>query len=260
MLSSAEQPKAEAAVQEPAFRSALLALVGPTDLALEVGPFVRPVLRGPNVRYFDVLDKASLVERAHVFGDPVDQAVDIDFISPTGDLSVVEGPFDVVFSSHCIEHQPDLVFHLAQVSSILRKGGSYLLVIPDKRYCFDHFIPESKFAAVAAAAAERRVRHTVESVIEHRAHTTHNDPARHWAGDHGAPTMAAEPGKVAAAVAEYEAAQGGYIDVHAWQFTPLSFSQIMRELYSRRMSALQVTRVHETPPGQFEFCAVLTKR
>ena len=72
--------------------------------------------------------------------------------------------------------------------------------------------------------------------------------------------MAAEPGKVAAAVAEYEAAQGGYIDVHAWQFTPLSFSQIMRELYSRRMSALQVTRVHETPPGQFEFCAVLTKR
>jgi SAM-dependent methyltransferase len=240
-------------------RTTLVSLVRPTDSVLEIGPFVRPVLRGPNVRYFDVLDKASLIQRAETYGDPTKGAVDIDFISPAGDLSVVEGSFDVIFSSHCIEHQPDLVSHLSQVSAKLQKGGRYLLVIPDKRYCFDHFIPESTIDAVLAAAAEQRTRHTVQSVIEHRAHTTHNDAARHWAGDHGAPVMASNPGRVAEAVAEYEAAQGAYVDVHAWQFTPQSFDSVISQLHSRKMSTLKVAQVHATPPGQFEFCAVLVK-
>jgi hypothetical protein len=64
---------------------------------------------------------------------------------------------------------------------------------------------------------------------------------------------------VAEAVAEYEAAQGGYVDVHAWQFTPRSFGSVIKQLHARKLSGLKIAQVYETPPGQFEFCAVLVK-
>ena len=35
---------------------------------LEIGPFFNPLLRGPNVRYFDVLPREKLVERATSIG------------------------------------------------------------------------------------------------------------------------------------------------------------------------------------------------
>lgn len=79
-----------------------------TDSVLEIGPAVRPSLAGPGVKYFDIEDRAGLIAKAVAHGYPTDHSVDIDFCSPTGDLSVVNEQFAAVFSSHCVEHQPDL--------------------------------------------------------------------------------------------------------------------------------------------------------
>lgn len=217
------------------------------------------MLRGPNIRYFDVLDKASMIELAAIYGDPVVQAVEIDFISPTGDLSVVTESFDVVFSSHCIEHQPDLVRHLQQIEKLLKPDGRYVVVVPDKRYCFDHFIPVSRLDEVLEAWREERKVHTRQKVIEHRAHITHNDAARHWAGDHGTPLYVSHPQKLVEAANEFESRQGKYIDVHGWQFTPETFSDLVARLVELKMSPLQVTDMFQTSPGSLEFSAVLKR-
>jgi SAM-dependent methyltransferase len=47
--------------------------------------------------------------------------------------------FQLIMSSHALEHQPDLVRHLQKVSRLLRKGGYYLAFVPNKRFCFDHY-------------------------------------------------------------------------------------------------------------------------
>ncbi len=70
----------------------------------------------------------------------------IHFVSPTGNLEIVNECFDVVLNSHCIEYQPNLITHLNHIESILNPGGYYFVLEPDKRYCFDHFIPESSLA------------------------------------------------------------------------------------------------------------------
>ena len=76
--------------------------------------------------------------------------------------------FDAVLSSHCIEHQPDLVHHLQQVQHKLKNdGGRYFILIPDKRYCFDKHIAPSTIAEVVQAHEEHRTVHTLRSVIEH---------------------------------------------------------------------------------------------
>lgn len=227
---------------------------------LEIGPFARPLVEGRNASYFDVLDRNALRERAKQVGMNPRNVPKIDFVSPVGDLDVVDGTFSAVVSSHVIEHQPDLVRHLNKVSRILEPGGHYYLLIPDKRYCFDHYLPETHTAQIFAAYDEKRRLHEMRSVIEHRALTTHNDCVRHWQGDHH--DHGYHEGRVArivAAVDEFRAHEGEYIDVHAWQFTPASFRAVMSELVTLGLSDLAPVRVYRTVAGRNEFTAILRK-
>ena len=124
---------------------------------LEIGPFLHPTVAGPHVKYFDILNSEGLRQRAEAIRLPdPPPPPHIDFVSPKGDLSVVAGKFDAVVSSHCLEHQPDLLKHFMDVARLLAPGGKYAMLIPDKRYCFDHFIALSTIAQVLQAYVEKR--------------------------------------------------------------------------------------------------------
>jgi SAM-dependent methyltransferase len=223
---------------------------------LEIGPFCNPLLRGPNVSYFDVLSQDELIARARLIGLDPSGVPYIEHVSPTSDLSIVNRHFDVVVSSHCIEHQPDLVGHLQDVGRLLSQGGAYFVLVPDKRYCFDHFIPESNLAEIMVAQHERRKVHTLRSLIEHRALITHNDSLRHWQGDHGVMFESVE-WRLQAALREFDDAKSGYIDVHAWYFTPDSASAILAALEEMRLNPMTVHRVYATRFGANEFWMIL---
>ena len=82
---------------------------------LEIGPFVTPLLRHEKMKYVDIMPKKGLVERAEKIGLCIDQAIDIDFVSNNGGLDMIEEKFQIVTSSHNLEHQPDLISHLKGV-------------------------------------------------------------------------------------------------------------------------------------------------
>jgi SAM-dependent methyltransferase len=226
--------------------------------ALEIGPFYNPVLTSPRTKYFDVLSQAELVARAKVIGIETPDVPVIDFISDVGDLSVVDQYFDAVLSSHCLEHQPDLIAHLNQVERILRRGGRYFLLVPDKRYCFDHFMPASTAAEVIEAHQQRARVHALRNVIRHRAFTCHNDGTRHWVGDHGT-YLENHAARLKGALAEYEAHRGGYIDVHAWFFTPDSMQELLTTLGALGLTSLAIERLYPTRKDSIEFWMVLRR-
>ena len=225
---------------------------------LEIGPFLAPICKGERVKYFDILDKAGLEKRGREIRFPGSEAPHIDFVEASGDLSCVDEKFDAVVSSHCVEHQPDLLEHFAQVERLLAPGGRYFLLIPDHRYCFDHFLRASTALDVVRAHNEKRRRHTLQAKIQHVALTTHNDAARHWAGDHADPLYPYSiRDRVAQAIREYEEAAGDYIDMHAWQFTPQSLASLLHELAIGDRVALRPVCIYPTPRGRSEFVAVL---
>lgn len=243
----------------PMLREHFLDLIDIALPTLEIGPFYRPVVRGSNVSYFDVLDQAGLEQRAEALGKQ-GQPPFIQYVSPTGDLSIVDRRFANVVSSHCIEHQPDLIRHLQSVGDILGKGGFYFLMVPDKRFCFDHFIPETTVADILCAHEEKRTVHSLASVVEHHSLTTHNDAGRHWKGDHADPDYQERiVPRARAAVDKYRNSNGRYLDVHAWQFTPSTFRSIISILTELGLSPLRALRVYETPKNRFEFTAILQK-
>ena len=249
---------AEGRIGSPvALRENLIELAGREPSILEIGPFVRPLLIGGNVSYFDVLDQQSLVKRAVEVEMVVEKSVPIDFVHPSGDLSIVDRKFAAIISSHAIEHQPNLVDHLRRVAQLLEPGGSYYLVVPDKRFCFDHHLAETSIADVIEAERLNRRTHSLTSVIEHRALITHNDCVAHWRGEHGPKRSPDTARRARAALDEFNEANGAYIDVHAWKFTPASFRAIIADLHDLGMIDLAPLFVAETPRYRNEFTALL---
>jgi SAM-dependent methyltransferase len=241
-----------------ATRNDFAAIVPPGAEVLEIGPSCAPLLRGPRTKYFDVLPRSALIELAEPLDIPSSEVPEIDYLSPIGDLGIVDRQFDFALSSHCIEHQPDLVSHLCNVERILRPGGCYFLLVPDKRYCFDHFLAESTLAEVLAAYDERRTRHSLKSLLEHRVLTTHNENERHWAADHGS-YMENFEYRTMSTLSEWHTSDGSYLDVHAWYFTPAGAKRIFSALATLEFTDLTVERVYPTRFGSNEFWMVLRK-
>lgn len=252
-------PRPRSSWSRQAGRAGFLAEIDGACDVLEIGPFARPALSGPRVRYADVMGAQGLRARAEEIGrDPVGVPM-IDYVTPNGDLSEISERFDVVFSAHCLEHQPDLIHHLRQVAALLRPGGTYRLILPDKRYCFDHFLPESLTSDVLQAHHERRRVHTLKSVIDHCSFTAHRSSLAHWLGWHGPRVRPDRARRIRHGIRRFRQADGAYLDVHAWQFTPWSFLRLIEDLAALEVIPLHLHAVWHTRFGRFEFMAVLKK-
>ncbi|MDR0234251.1 MAG: tetratricopeptide repeat protein [Zoogloeaceae bacterium] len=238
----------------------LLFRVPDTASVLEIGPFDRPLLRGENVRYFDILSSEGLKDRAKSVQDRVPENVPdvIHYVSSTGDLKIIPDRFDFVISSHMIEHSLDFVEHLQLASNLLHENGRYFCVVPDKRYCFDHYQNLTTIADVLDAHyCKLPGRHSLRSLLEHRALQTHNNPVLHWAGQSGDCTEN-QIQRIKAAIEEFRT-NPGYIDVHKWYFTPQVFVNIVRILNELELTELVCAELYETPRNALEFAAVLAR-
>lgn len=246
-------------LQPPIRRSDFLASIDNRGSVLELGPFDRPAMRGPNVAYFDVLDQEGLRQRAKQEGrDPAACPV-IDHVSDNGDLSTVPGTFDALFSSHVIEHQHDLVQHLVDAGRLLRPGGSYHVVVPDRRFCFDHFMPESSLQEVLDAADNGPARQVEQAIRHVHYDLTHNDSLRHWLGLHGRRGEGSSRSQAACDADIERYRSGTYRDIHAFRFSPAGFRDIIVALHDLGRSPLRLATVHDTRFAEPEFFAVLTK-
>lgn len=235
-------------------REDFLRLIPPNTDILEIGPFDSPCVTGERVDYLDLMSRVELEDRARELQRNPESVPEIRWIARDGRLDGVAERYDVVVSSHNIEHQTDLVDHFNQVSRILNPGGYYFLIIPDFRYCFDHFLSPSTIAGVLDANSEARRQHSLRSVIEHRVLTTHNDASRHWMGDHGQPTRS--PEALRQAMQEHANSPDG-VDVHAWQFTPISFVEIVDLLRGLELVRFKTVALYETLRNNFEFKVIL---
>jgi hypothetical protein len=145
-------------------------------------------------------------------------------------------------------------------------GGYYLALVPDKRYCFDHFVSESSIADVLDDFENQRHNsssHTLRSLIEHRAFMAHNSAQEHWKSgeqqNHG--SQYKDKSLLGAVMQEFREAKesGKYLDVHNYQFTPQGLAHIVDMLYEMRLTKLRVHRLYETVLDQFEFGIVMKK-
>jgi SAM-dependent methyltransferase len=236
-------------------RQSLLALLTVKRTLLEIGVFDRPSLdglaeQGCLVDYADWLSRDELIQRARTIeGRDGSRVPDIRWVLSEG-YGQIDVSYDAVVSHHCVEHQPDLVRHFLEVRSILREDGWYLFTVPDKRRCFDHFLPESTIVDLLEAYLLERKAPAFKSVLEHRCFVSldyRNSLDTYRRRDPGLIDQGLE------ALREFRAAD--YVDVHCWTFTPYSFWELFNQLVD--LEVLPRYRDFKVYPGADEFYVAL---
>ena len=245
----------------PANRNTFVTMLNGIGFAqtLEIGPGVYPQLFGDKVFYYDVRHGEHFRDYARSKGiTDISALPEIHYHADDGSLRGIDRTFDLVFSSHCIEHVYDLITHVNDVASILNDGGIYALIVPDKRYTFDYFRTESSLGDVLERHNNGTNRHSLKTFID-SLNRTHNEPMRHWNNDHGeAPAINAF--RIANAIKSYESLEGRDPSLHAWVFTDDSFHDMFTQLATTGIINLVPTRIYNPVKHSNSFCVVLEKR
>jgi SAM-dependent methyltransferase len=235
---------------------------------LEVGGGYNPrYVKGGDYTHVYHLDHGTTEQlRAKYAADPnvshcVDRIQAIDFVFAGKPIETLVPPdlkFDVIYGSHVLEHQVDLIGHFQSLEKLLGPGGRVIHVVPDLRTCFDALRYPTVTSDALVAHLHPAPTHRGKQVFDHYARTMDKN--------HGYLMCDADfddvvlgnplPAALVAMRASDDPAQG-YVDAHAWTFTPESFRLLMIELRLLGLTRLVPTWVSSTYGNQF--CAVLER-
>lgn len=244
-------------------RETIRSLFDANGCILEIGPSHQPVFAKSAGYNVEILDHASAEDlRLKYVGLDLnlDEIEQVDYISdgrPLHEVIPHRSRYDLIFSSHVIEHTTDFLGYLKSCELLLKTGGVIGLAVPDKRYTFDILQQVSTTGQVLQAHHLRQVRHSPSAVYDFMANFAHLDNMPSWSsGDSGSVTLMNESVTPAKALFDDATLPGSrYHDVHGWIFTPSSFRLIMHDL-----AALGLTQVRErrlVQPGVMEFFVVM---
>jgi hypothetical protein len=218
-----------------------------TDKILELGPGYNPLtpkVEGWHSYAIDHTDRDGLIAKWRDVPSVSASAIEpVDFVWTTGVLNDAipaehHGTFDVFVASHVLEHVPDLVGLLRSVEVLCRPDAKMIVVLPDKRVCFDFFRPLSTTGALLAAHWDGRSRHSAKTLWDFFAYTAMKGGNPAWTRADQSPLAFAY--SLNDAYANATKPHDEYVDVHAWTFVPASFSLIMLELAQLGLSDWQI--------------------
>lgn len=245
-----------------------------TDLkrgpGLEIAPLHRPIAckEDWDVSYVDIVSTDQLLE--HYANDeavPSADIVEVDFpltdtdgrIRSLAEVAHTHAPFDWVIASHVIEHVPDLVTWLADISTLLRDGGALVLAVPDMRYSFDAYRPQTTVGQMLQAHHQGDVVPSVRAVYDALHSASSITAVEAWAGRRsGLKNSRRHPHSQVMPLVE-RAKEGQYIDSHVWTFRPSTLIEQINELGQLGLCELVVEKVRNTRPNELEFYAVLRR-
>jgi SAM-dependent methyltransferase len=189
----------------------------------------------------------------------VDRIQHIDFVfdgAPIETLVPAALRFDVIYGSHVLEHQVDLIGHLQSLEKLLKPGGRVIEMIPDLRTCFDALRFPSVTSDALAAHLNPAPVHQGKQVFDYLSREIDINHGFRMRDAHfeGARFVRSLPESYEAMLAA-QAPGAAYADTHAWAFTPESFRLLMIELRLLGLMCLRPSQV--SPRYGNQFCAVL---
>lgn len=144
-----------------------------------------------------------------------------------------------------------MVSFLQQCEALLKPAGILSLVIPDKRYCFDHFSSSSSTGNVLDAYAENRVKHSHGQVFDRISNSSKLNGNIAWSLDaRGADELVHTFTEAQAHWARSISAED-YIDVHCWRFTPAAFRLLVSDLLNLDLIDLEIKAEFYTTGSEF---------
>lgn len=235
-------------------------------IGIEIGALTTPIV-SKEEGHIEYVDRATTDELKSWYS--INKSVDIDKIVDVdhvwGEYSLAEatggsGKYDYCLASHVIEHVPDLITWLKEISEILKPGGVACFVVPDKRYTFDHTRTLTSTAELVESYMNRARRPSVRQIYDHFSHHTLIDLSDAWNDRFDRAKLRPEyspKGAYDACLSSME--KGAYIDSHCSVFSDTSFFELLREVNVLGLLDMKVRRYFATTKGLLEFVVQLEK-
>ena len=218
----------------------ILKHINQNGYGIEIGPSYDPVTpkkEGYKVEIIDYMDRDHLIakyKKWQISSESLLKIEDVDFVWRGESYSTLTGKskyYDWIIASHVIEHTPDLIGFLKDCDSILKDDGVVSLVIPDKRYCFDHYRPITGISKIIDSHISKNTIPTPGAVAEFYMNRVSKAGNIAWnpstTGEYQLLHSLEETlGEMKSVVDEKS-----YIDAHVWCFVPHSFRLIIHDLF-----------------------------
>jgi predicted SAM-dependent methyltransferase len=235
----------------------VLRYINQNGQGLEIGPSHNPVApkkEGYKVHIIDHMNREQLITKYKDAQVVLENIEEVDFVWQGESYSELTGEkkfYDWIIASQVIEHTPDLIGFLNDCDSILKDDGMISLVVPDKRYCFDHYRPITGLSKIIDSHHQKNKIHTPGTVAEYYLNVVSK-----------AGTIAWDPsvtGTYACVHSLEDASQGmatvlnekTYIDVHAWCFVPHTFRLMIHDLFCLGLTPLKEVGFFSTTDHMF---------
>lgn len=225
---------------------------------IEIGAGYNPTVRkadGYSVETVDHLPTHELIKKYDA--NPRVQTTAIESVDhvwrgePLDRLIGNPGAYDWIIASHVIEHMPDPAGFFRQCEVLLKPGGVLSLAVPDKRYCFDYVRGLSTTGQIIQANIEGRTRHPPGVAFDDFAYRVTMSGATAWGPGHAGEIQMMAPIEEARRKLAQERVESGYVDHHAWTFTPSSFRLIVHDLMLLDFTRLKELRFDDTEGCEF---------
>ena len=232
---------------------------------LEIGPNLSPIWDKstfPELKYLEAVDAEGLRERGKKAGvaSPI-ELVDFVFDGSKGFKGSIDNTsgYDVISSSHVIEHIPDFVGHLSDIEASLEAGGKYTVVVPDKNMVFDKLRPATSLGSVISAHLENKS--ALEAAIDSIYYSVkHTETGRGWWNANSEELLERRHPDAGTKIKNLCVGHQSKVDGwtgHYHVFTPMSFTDLVLGTAAAGMHSLSLTELVST--GHMDIIAVLTK-
>lgn len=237
-------------------REKILPWINAKGSGLEIGPGPYPVLpksAGYKVEIVDCEPREKLLEKFQGYkSDHPIEEVDYLWSGQTyADLTGKKNHYDWIVACHVIEHTPDLISFLNDCETVLNEQGVLALVVPDKRYCFDHFRPLTGLARVVDSHARQTRIHSEGTAAEYFMQVVSRGGQNDWHSFNTGPFAHIHTAQEAKLAIHAIRDLGQFLDLHAWCFVPSSFRLLMHDLYLLGYTRLQEVAFYPTEGCEF---------
>lgn len=243
----------------------ILRHINKKGVGIEIGPSHNPIApkkEGFNVQIIDHMSREQLIAKYKDHRVNTENIEEVDYVWREGinypELTGKTNHYDWIIASHVIEHTPDLIGFLIDCDNILKDDGVISLVVPDKRYSFDHYRPISGISKIIDSHFQKATIHTPGTVAEYFLNVVSKSGNISWNSN--------TTGEYNFVHSLVNAVQGmksvvnenAYLDVHAWCFVPHSFRLIVHDLFC--LGLIPFKEIDFSPTDGCEFYITLGKR
>jgi hypothetical protein len=249
------------------------------DKYLEIGalhnPWLKSYVNPNNVKYIDFTNTEQLkINYKDDKSVNINNIVNVDYILDSSKKysEYINEKFNLVFSSHNIEHQPNFILHLNDVESVLVDGGYYLILCPDFRYIFDMYRNPTTLADILNAYLRKDSIPQFTTYIEHLliSNKTSNQHEINYDIYHSISNQDRLSFQNKLVNKDFNLTldqiitdfnSTNYRDCHVWKFYYENFFDIMNYLYKIGLTKFKVELIHRTEDKKslYEFGIILKK-